>query len=111
MVGVVSFYLPTEGRPAVADVRIEIRPGRKNELRIGVGFARQNPNYQLRLRTGYVRKDFFDPRLRFSTEIRPAVLYRPGDSMFSYGVEWSVGRLDPRRPVHAPTDRNRRTAV
>ena len=91
MVGVVSFYLPREGRPQIVPVRIEVRPGQRNELRIGLGVARQNPNYQMRLRTGYVRRDFFDPRVSVSTEIRPALLYRPSDSVFSFGIEWRAG--------------------
>ena len=90
MVGVVSFYLPTDGRPDTLDVRIEIRPGKRNELRIGLGVARQNPNYQMRIRTGYVRRSFFDPRVSVATELRPALLYRPGDDAFSFGIEWSA---------------------
>ncbi len=90
MVGVVSFYFPTEGRPETLDIRIEVRPGKRNELRVGLGVARQNPNYQMRFRTGYVRRDFFDPLVSVSTEIRPALLYRPSDSNFSFGVEWSA---------------------
>ncbi|MEL7370240.1 MAG: BamA/TamA family outer membrane protein [Myxococcota bacterium] len=89
MVGVVSFYQNTEDRAATIDIRIEVRPGKRNELRIGLGVARQNPNYQMRLRTGYVRRDFFDPLVSVSTEVRPALLYRPSDRTFSFGIEWS----------------------
>ncbi len=91
MVGAVSFYLPRDGPSDVQDVRIEIKPGERNELRLGLGIARQNPNYQMRLRTGYVRRDFFDPLASVSTEIRPALLYRPGDAEFSFGLEWRAG--------------------
>ena len=90
MVGVVGIYLPTEGRPARLDVRIEVRPGKRNELRVGLGVARQNPNYQTRLRLGYVRRDFFDPLLSLSAEARPALIYRPGDRTFAFGIELSA---------------------
>ncbi len=91
LVGVVSFYTPTKGRPNPLDLRIEVRPGKKNELRIGLGFARQNPNYQIRARIGYARRYFFDPRVRASTEVRPAVLYQPADATLAFGVEASAG--------------------
>ena len=90
MVGVVSLYLPTDGPADVQNVRIEIRPAKRNELRVGFGFARQNPNYQMRFRTGYVRRDFFDPRLSVATEARPALLYQPSDERFAFGIEWSA---------------------
>ena len=90
MVGVVSFYLPTEGRPEVMDVRVEIRPGSRNELRMGFGLARQAPNYQMRLRIGYLRREVFDPLVSLSSEVRPALIYRPGDRTLSVGVEWNA---------------------
>lgn len=91
LVGVVSFFVPSEGRPEVVDVRIKVTPTELNELRLGLGIARQNPNYQIRLRAGYARRNFFDPLLSISTEARPAILYRPSDSNVSFGIEFGVG--------------------
>ena len=90
LVGVVTFYLPTDRNRAVMDVGIRIRPGPKNELRLGAGIGRQTPNYQTRFRIGYERRDFFNPQIRVATEVRPAVVYRPSQRRFAYGVEWSA---------------------
>ena len=90
LAGTVAFYLPTDRNAPVMDVGIRVRPGPKNELRLGAGIARQSPNYQIRFRAGYVRRDFFHPLVRVSTEIRPALLYRRSVGRFAVGVEWSL---------------------
>lgn len=90
MVNAVTFYLPQEERTAVMDVGITVRSGPKNELQVGAGFARQTPNYQLRFRAGYVRRNLFDPRVRLATEIRPAVIYRPHRDRFAFGIDGAL---------------------
>ncbi len=90
LVGVATFYLPNDPSSGVMDVGIRIKAGPRNELRVGAGIARQSPNYQIRFRAGYVRRDFLHPLVRIATEVRPALLYRRSVGRFAYGVEWSA---------------------
>ena len=88
--GVVTFYVPTQRDAEVINVGIRIKSSPRNELRLGGGLARQTPNYQMRFRAGYLRRDFFHPQIQLLTEIRPAVVYRPSRRRYAYGIEWSL---------------------
>ena len=90
LAGVVMFYLPTDRDAPVMDVGIRVKAGPNNELRLGAGIARQSPNYQIRFRAGYVRRDFFHPLVRVSSEVRPALLYRRSAGRFAFGIEWAL---------------------
>jgi translocation and assembly module TamA len=55
-----------------ADLRIDVAPVQRNEVRLGAGFALDNAHYEARLRAGYTRHHFLDPLARLRIDVKPA---------------------------------------
>lgn len=72
LVGSVSLELPEDPKSERLDIRLSVKAGEKNELRLGGGLARSENEIQARLRAGYTRKDFFHPLMAIALEARPS---------------------------------------
>lgn len=68
------------GRPAEADVIIEVDEGLRNRVQLGGGFAIDTENWEVRARAAYTRYGFLRPLTTLRADARPGYLFQRGDT-------------------------------
>jgi outer membrane protein assembly factor BamA len=89
-IGSVQFDWPTTTRTATLPVTISTSPSTPRELKLGGGFARDNVNYEFRLRGAYRQTSFFHPLNTLRLELRPAFVFRQDLTQPGFNIDASA---------------------
>lgn len=76
MVGSVQFDWPSDTSTSTLPIEISVGPATPRELKLGGGFARDNVNYEFRLRGAYRQSNFLHPLNTLRLELKPAFVFR-----------------------------------
>lgn len=71
---------PQEGRPAVVEPVISVRPGLRHEVRLGGGVNVDQERVKVRARAGYQVRNFLRPLTTLDLDVRPGYVVWPGTS-------------------------------
>jgi translocation and assembly module TamA len=69
--------VPRLGRPEIADLRIELSPGKKNELRVGAGVGLEPQRNDVHLRFQYGRRNFLGGLRALRVRLSPGYVWIP----------------------------------
>lgn len=87
MIGSVQFDWPSERSGDPLPITISTRPATPRELKLGGGLARDNVNYEVRLRGAYRQANFFHPLNTLRLELKPAFVFRQDLQQPGFNIE------------------------
>lgn len=87
MIGSVQFDWPSIVSTSTLPITIATRPATPRQLRLGGGIARDNINWEVRLRGSYRQANFLHPLNTLRLEISPAFIFRQDLGQPGFNIE------------------------